>query len=318
MAAPAHVLIVGAGIAGASAAYFAHRAGARVTLVASASGTASHVPSALVNPVRGTAGKVVRGGFEAARFTFHLIEELIERGHRIGYGRGVWRPVPDAETRERWQQQLPADEAFEWRAVDASLGLSGNWHSALYLPEAGWVETASLLDALLAESTAKRITNEVVAFDESHSGVSCLDGSVIMADRLLWCGGAMGAAVAGGGAHTFRPGSVLQLAHPLSAAALSYGIYAAPCGAAGVVGSTSEPRSAQYQDAPDNQWAIDRLSRRIAGMWHQVPPVTGTFRGVRFERQGAARIATLDGFGSRGYLLAPLAASNWARTTFTP
>jgi hypothetical protein len=53
-------------------------------------------------------------------------------------------------------------------------------------------------------------------------------------------------------------------------------------------------------------------------MWHTVPAVTATFRGVRFERNARAPMATLDGFGSRGYLLAPLAASSWARATFAP
>jgi glycine/D-amino acid oxidase-like deaminating enzyme len=316
MTAPAHVLIVGAGIAGASAAYFASKAGARVTLIASPSGTASQVPTALINPVRGTAGKVVTGGFEAARFTFQLIEELMQRGHHIGHGRGVFRPVPDAETRERWQQQLPDEEDYEWRVVDASLGLSDAWHSALYLPQAGWVETNSLLQALLTESGAQRITAEVVAINARGAGVQCADASVVEADSLLWCGGARGAALSGAGAHTFRPGSVLLLEQTLSEQAVSYGIYAAPCGRSGVVGSTSEPRANQYQDDPDSQWAIDRLQRRVAGMWHHVPRVTGTFRGVRFERNAKASIATLDGFGSRGYLLAPLAASNWARATF--
>ena len=318
MAAPAHVLIVGAGIAGASAAYFAKKAGARSTLIASASGTASHVPTALINPVRGTAGKVVVGGFEAARFTFQLIDELTQRGHHIGHGRGVWRPVPDRQTCERWQQQLPSHEPHQWRPVDASLGLSGLWYSALYLPEAGWVETSSLLAALLAESGAERISGDVVSIDREEPGVECADGTRIKADSLLWCGGAKGAALSGAGAHTFRPGSVLLLERRLSDEALSYGIYAAPCGALGVVGSTSEPRSNQYQDAPDNEWAVARLKGRVAGMWHGAPRVTATFRGVRFERQIPAQIATLDGFGSRGYLLAPLAASKWARATFMP
>ena len=318
MATPAHVLIVGAGIAGASAAYYASRAGARVTLVAGSTGTASQVPTALVNPVRGTAGKVVKGGFEAARFTFDLIEQLTQRGRRIGHGRGLLRPVPDQETRDLWQRQLPPEEHYQWRAVDASLGLSGSWHSALYLPEAGWLETASMLNALLDESGARRITAEVSEIDAAGSGVRCADGTLLEADLLLWCGGARGAALSGDAAHTFRPGSVMLLEAPLSEVALSYGIYAAPCGTGGVVGSTSEPRDNQYQDTADNAWAMERLQQRIARTWQQVPRATGTFRGVRFERNAAARIATLDGFGSRGYLLAPLAASNWARTTFKP
>jgi glycine/D-amino acid oxidase-like deaminating enzyme len=307
-----HVVIVGAGIAGACAGYFARQHGARVTLIDAGRERASDVPVALVNPVRGTAGKVVEGGFAATRFTFALVEALSAQGHAIGYGRGLTRPVPDEVTFLQWQSRMPQDENFSWRPVDAALNLSGKWAKALYLPEAGWIETRSMLDALIAESHADVIVGLVNQIDSSSSEVILDDGQRIGGDLLLWCGGGFGALLTCEQPQKFRPGSVLVLESALSERALSYGIYAAPFRDLGVVGSTSEPPGSRYNSA-ENPDAIRRLERRVASMWHRVPATLSAFRGVRFERLVASsRIQTLDGFGSRGFLLAPSAARNWA------
>jgi glycine/D-amino acid oxidase-like deaminating enzyme len=314
MAAP-HVVIVGAGIAGASAAYFARRQGARVTIIDAGDGTASRVPVALVNPVRGTGGKIVKGGFEAARFTFELVDTLISVGHEVQHGRGVYRPVPNAATRADWEKQLPAGSPAQWVDIDPTFGLKGEWHSALFLPEAGWVDTASVLQALLSESKATILNDEVTAIDAQTRRLTLLSGERLQAEILLWCGGARGAALTGAGLHTYRPGSVLRLEQALSEKALSYGLYAAPSrDGTGVVGSTSEPRANTY-NMEENQWALARLKTRVAGMWGVEIAVGSTFRGVRLGRNTPAEIPTLDGFGSRGYLLAPRAAFEWAIAT---
>ena len=313
-------VIVGAGIAGACAAYFAKQQGAKVTVIDAARERASDVPVALVNPVRGSAGKVVEGGFAATRVTFDLLDRLTSLGHVIPNGRGLVRPVPDAATQARWHARMPEGEAWRWQPVDAALNLSGSWHAALLLPEAGWIETRPMLDALLQESAAERITGEVTSVNSGSkvAGKQLVlkDGRQIGADVLLWCGGALGASVTVKAPQNFRPGSVLILERALSSECLSYGLYAAPYQKHGVVGSTSEQPAATYSIA-DNAEAVARLQRRVAGMWHHVSATTGIFRGVRFERiSRSSEFETLDGFGSRGFLLAPTAAKQWATRTF--
>jgi glycine/D-amino acid oxidase-like deaminating enzyme len=310
-------VIVGAGIAGACAAYFAKTRGAQVTLIDAARERASDVPVALVNPVRGTAGKVIEGGFAATRFTFSLIDQLAACGHFIPHGRGLLRPVPDQARQADWHTRMPEAEAWRWQPVDAALNLADTWYQALFLPEAGWIETRPMLDALIEESRAEVILGDVAAVDASASQLVLSDGRRVGGDLLLWCGGALGAQITGGEPQNFRPGSVLILERPLSLQCLSYGIYAAPYREQGVVGSTSEPPAAFYSLA-DNPAAVARLERRVAVMWHDVPATAATFRAVRFQRvTPSTSINTLDGFGSRGFLLAPSAAHLWAERTFS-
>ena len=169
----ADVLIVGGGIAGASAAYFAARAGRRVTLVDVGLHRASDLPIALVNPLRGRLGRIVRDGIEGARCTFALIDRLIGDGHRIAHGRGLWRPLIGAPEKLRarafWDALLPSDFSFDWHgAAPAALGLVVA-PPTLWLAEAGWVAPRELLAALLTASRALVIANEVVAISSTLS-----------------------------------------------------------------------------------------------------------------------------------------------------
>ena len=124
----ADVLIVGGGIAGWSAAYFAARAGRAVTLVDAGLHCASDLPIALVNPLRGKAGRLVPRGIDGMRASFGLIDALQDAGHRIEHGRGLFRPLIDVAAAARgstyWKEVLPEDFAFEWHdQAPSSLGL---------------------------------------------------------------------------------------------------------------------------------------------------------------------------------------------------
>ena len=70
------LLVIGGGIAGASAAYFAARRGWAVTLLDAGEGRSSDVPAALLNPVRGQSGKVETQALEGLRCTWALIRAL--------------------------------------------------------------------------------------------------------------------------------------------------------------------------------------------------------------------------------------------------
>jgi glycine/D-amino acid oxidase-like deaminating enzyme len=312
-----HVIVIGSGIAGASASYFAAKQGARITVIDSGHGKASAVPTALINPVRGQNGKVIPAGAEAARFTFAMIAELIGASFNLPHGRGLWRPVPDATTRSQWEEALAGESGLphSWHPVPRDLRLSGEWHSALYLPESGWVETSPLLDALLASSKATRVTGHVKDHPVRRGSavvVTLLDKREFSADRVLWCGGALGAAQNHLGRTTFRAGSVLVVKASIRSEAMSFGLYSAPYQDGAVVGPTSEPRTAKCSEA-DNPAAVDRLIARATSMWGAAPSVESAFRGVRLEEPPAEpHCESLTGFGGRGYLMAPIAASRWA------
>jgi hypothetical protein len=97
----ADVLIIGASIAGASAAYFARLAGRQPTAIDAGIEAASSLPVALIDPLRGLEGRLVKRGEEDARTSFALIDTHNADGHAIEHGRGLGRPVPDAATMER-------------------------------------------------------------------------------------------------------------------------------------------------------------------------------------------------------------------------
>lgn len=343
----ADVLVVGGGIAGRSAAWFASHAGHRVTVVDAGRHCASRVPVAMLNPLRGREGRVVPRGIVGMGATFALIDALGPARRHLVVARGVLRPVVDAspERRERtsWISRLPSTLAWSWHERvpnDAGLRIDA---PAIELHDAGAVDANAMLDALRATCAARWIEGEVV--DLVHDGdahhATLMDGRRIAAGRMLWCGGAWGAARIdaarrrrGVSGHedernaVYRPGSVAVFASTSRSGpkrTLACGLYAAPLGSARFVfGPTHEASRARHAGcrAPrDGRIDASRVSslRERAARWFGDPgaPLDG-WRGVRLERLSSGTTATLAGIptltalGSRGFLLAPLLAREWA------
>ncbi len=286
------LFVIGAGIAGCCVAYFARQAGFRVTIVDAGVHRASAVPTALINPVRGKQGYFVKGGDVAARATFALIDALIAQGHAIVHGKGVWRPVPDAATYDKWCSTLPATYPHRWHLpAPAELALQGDWHAALYLPEAGWVDTASFLSALQSASAAAMVHGEVASIDmperwidDAAINISNMaanaanpssknqlvqiqlrDGRQLSAQQLVWCGGAYGAHCllqesAGklAKAARFQPGQIIKLAQAIAPQPVSYGLFAAPWLANGQVTPLGN------SIGPSTEYASDNFASAIA------------------------------------------------------
>ena len=337
------VVIVGGGIASAAAAYFAARIGRDVTLIDAETHRASDLPLALINPLRGRLGRLVPQGIAGARCTFGLIARLVADGHRVAHGRGVWRPLIGAVTerldRAAWELLLPHDFRFEWHArAPASLGLA-ECVPALWLAEAGWVAPRGLCAALIAASGASSIRAEVVEISPPLAGgsrcVTLARQGHLVARTLLWCGGAWGAArlVAACGAISvdetpaYKPGSLAITAGALSDAPLTFGTYTAPfeCDGVtrGVLGPTREPARRDFSIAAPDGDAVAQLAARAAHVFARPIEICDTWRGVRLDRiapslsealRGTERITAL---GSRGFLMAPLFASQWARCIAT-
>lgn len=333
------VLIVGAGIAGLSAACFAARAGRWVTIVDDGAHRASDLPIALVNPLRGHTGRVIADGVAGMRATFALIGTLREAGHAIAAGRGLYRPLIDvpeeAAAEPYWRTRIDGRLAFDWHATaPSSLGLATPV-PALYLHDAGWVAPRGLLDALKAASAAHCIVGRVtrVVADRTGGGtVSLADGSIVEARALLWCGGAWGAALLDDDASPhdalYKPGSLLAVDARLTDAALSFGLYAAPWTASidggdravTLIGPTREDTQARFPDTAVPPEAVVHLGDRIARVFGSTLQAEAVWRGVRLARLSSAAsaalggVSTLTALGSRGFLMAPLLAEAWARS----
>lgn len=304
--------VVGAGIAGASVAYWAARAGWRVTVVQCGQ-AASEVPSALLNPVRGQSGKVPPRAAEGLALTWELVEHLTRAGYVIPHGRlGVIRPVPDAATQAKFERHL-TNLPHEWRSSEQMQGLVTGWHAALYLPQGGWLDGAALCGALLSAAEADTVGGQVVQVAEKR--LTLRSGTVLTADAVIWCGGSLGAGLRGesvAGTQSHRAGTLLTLAQS-PAVPLSFGGYLAPAAVGGVLGATFE-RPADVWEPPilpltSLTWLLDK-GRRLHPLGGLV--VTGQWSGTRLSglRAGQAQdgVWELTGLGSKGYLLGPLLA----------
>jgi len=314
------LLIVGGGIAGACCAWYAARAGRRPVVIDAAVSTASLLPGALINPVRGYQGKVIPDGLEAARFSFDLINQLDTLGYHIPYGRGLWRPVDDETTIRLWHENLPATHPHRWATpAPCYLGLRESWPAALFLPDSGWVDGAAMVEALLVASKAKRIAAHVVKIDfeskdananesnPSRATVTLASGKKLVAHELIWCGGAWGAEQLGLAAE-YQAGSLLIAANSI-AAPISHGLYASPCAVGSIVGPTRERRMRRFSLEATDDRAVSRLRERAESMFRTPLQWVEQWRGVRLtEVQLPPRLRALTGLGGRGFLFAPMLA----------
>ncbi len=304
------LLIIGGGIAGASAAYFAARRGWAVTLLDAGQDRASDVPAALLNPVRGQSGQVEAPSLEGLRCTFALIAELAAAGHPVPHAQnGVLRPVPDEKTQRKWAAKLPADLPHRWREPD---GLAAGWHRVLEVPEGGWVSGAALVRALKAASGARLIRGRAARV--WAGGAALEGGEPLTADRVLCCGGSFGAAALGS-AGTHRAGSLLLLSKA-PAQPLSFGAYLAPAQVGGVLGATFEAPAHSHAAALASGLPLKSLDW-LLGKGAALSDlggvsVTGRWTGVRFSAlqcgPDEAGMWHLCGLGSKGFLLGPLLA----------
>ena len=243
------------------------------------------------------------------------MQELSDAGHAVRFARGLWRPFPDLVTRDAWTQALPPHLAHTWYPRTAfDLPFLGDWAGALFLPDSGWVESQTLLGALAAEAGVASIQVTVSKVLPTENAVVLADGAHMVAKKLLWCGGAWGAAGIAERAQ-FRPGSVVLTEHALSDCAVSYGLYCAPSGAGSIIGPSTEPPRANYPATWEGRAAGQRLIERARTLFGQDLKIASQWQGVRLE---SARLpgglSHLGALGSAGYLLAPHAAWRWAQT----
>ncbi|WP_243398113.1 NAD(P)/FAD-dependent oxidoreductase [Deinococcus koreensis] len=311
-----HVIVIGGGVAGASVAYFLGRAGRAVTVVDAGVAPASHVPSALINPVRGQAGRVPEGALQGLALTWALIEELGQRGIHVPHGRGgVLRPVPDEATRRKFDRHRPDGLEAHWLSPEeAPVSLAPGWHAALFLPQGGWLDGAAFVVGLIAASGARVVQARAQRWDART--VTLEGGDLLDADAVVFCGGSVGSTWAGERA-THRMGTLLQLDRAVTGVPLSFGAYLAPSATGGVLGATFEAPAQSWQPPAlplaSLGWLLGK-GEALADPWGV--QVTGRWTGSRLSGLSCGRseggVWRLSGLGSQGFLLGPLLARGLA------
>lgn len=337
---PADVVIVGGGIAGWSAAFFARAAGRDVTLIDEGVHRASDLPIALINPLRGHTGRLIADSVEGLQASLALIDALRVEGHAVVGGRGLYRPLIDvvgeATSEVHWTDRIGARLAFDWHDVaPASLGLVEPV-PALYLHDAAWVAPRSLLDALRAASMARVFDERATsitrhdAIDERWT-IGLSSGATLAARSVLWCGGAWGAALLEAGSDDiaddglYKPGSLVAVDRRITSEPLSFGVYATPWTDGRtvdgtLVGPTREGSQSRFPSNPVEDGVVVQLGDRIARVFGGSIEARPVWRGVRLARLSTVArralngVPTLTALGSRGFLMAPLLAARWARS----
>lgn len=314
-------LVIGGGIAGASAAYFLSRLGVRVTVIDAGIHAASSVPSALINPVRGQSGGVDARALEGMALTWALLRELSGGGHDVPHAQtGVLRPIPDDPARARFERRLPPALAHRWLGrAERPAPLSPAWAHALWLPEGGWVDGAALVRALLAASGAEVVRGRAVRWTAHSAEVAGAAGDHSLPaafQAVVHCGGSVGSGWAGE-RRTHRMGSLLTLDRAAADVPLSFGAYLAPAASGGVLGATYETPAQGWPEPAlpltSLGWLLGRGEAladlggvRVTGRW------TGSrLSGLRHGRDDSG-VWHLSGLGSKGFLLGPLLARELA------
>ncbi|GGJ30556.1 NAD(P)/FAD-dependent oxidoreductase [Deinococcus roseus] len=312
------LIVVGGGIAGSSLAYFAARAGIQTILIDAGKHTASDVPSALINPVRGQNGHVVEGGLEGAQFTFALLDELQKQGFEVPHSRaGVYRPVPDEKTFLKWVKNLPEGYPHEWLdRAPLQTNLQDHWHKVLFLPVGGWVDGKAFCTALQEASKAQILRQTAVSI--RPDGV-VLQDQTFLQGTVVFCGGSHGATLAGF-AGTHRRGSLLLLNDTLSPLPVSFGIYATPSRKGGVLGSTFETPSTECRPyglpLSSLSWLMEKARLTFKTLQ---PDLSGVWTGVRYSGATLPEdLLTLTALGSKGFLLGPKLARDRVEQTLIP
>ena len=105
----------------------------------------------------------------------------------------------------------------------------------------------------------------------------------------------------------------------LARCALTFGLYAIPLSDAWtLVGPTRELSQHNFPEAAIPDHAITHLQDRVAHLFGRSIEASSVWRGVRLVRPSSAVVQALrdvpaiTALGSRGFLMAPLSASEWA------
>ncbi|MGQ9735721.1 MAG: FAD-dependent oxidoreductase [Thermaceae bacterium] len=281
------ILVLGAGIAGLSLAWYLKRRKRRVLVVAERLGEASRVPIALVSPLRGSRPAVVSEGPEALEVARGFYSSFLPLRF------GLFKPVAQEE-REAFERRLGASALpYEWRRLRGQEGV--------YLPTVFWLEARPLLERLAEEMEV--VFGRAVAWDGT---LYLADGRRYTPEVLVYAGGAKGALLFGLEGRLVAGLELLiwEYIEP----ALSQRVFLAGNALGG-----SYLNQEEYEEPPPTEGEMEWLLSGAEALLGHRPRVLTAWRGVRFRRSELLSPIpggyALAGFGSTGFLFAPL----WAK-----
>jgi glycine oxidase len=329
------VIVVGAGVVGASTARELARTGARVLLI-----DRDERPGAGSRAAAGVAVPSVRLLDDPPMLEFAsrgrqvLAADLARLAAAAAPQRplmarcGLLRPVPDQAEADRWAARAADHRGFlgTWlSAAELSArepGWRGACYGAFFDPTAMVVDAPGYVDALVAEARQAGVTVRtpcaLLGVSASGPGVTaCLPGGPVRAEALVLACGAWAGAVPGLAALPVRPvrGQMLRLEvdpaqRPRHIVSGSLYLAPAPDGRTVLVGATEE--EVAFTPGPTVEGALLLLAHaarnwglrtaRIVSLWHGFRSATPTGRPLIGRLADAPRIVVATGHGGQGIL----------------
>lgn len=303
--APARAVIVGGGVAGASAARALRRRGWRTTIVEKHAGLAEEASGnrAAVLLPRLTAAPSLDGRFYAAAW-LHLLTELGSLSAAGFAPSGVLQLALTSEDDARLEtvaatgvvpglRHVSSAEASEIAGVVVP-------HNALYLPDGGWVDPRRLCTALAGGSEFIFNADVAVLRHQSIWKIDDAQGDVIAEGEIVILANALGAArfAQTSGLPLLARRGQITLAAPTTTSArlqtvLSYGGYITPAHD-GVhnIGATFDEVDVDVSGMPAE--ALDDHRRNLEMLARVVPVLSEGWNEVAFAGRAAYRCTTVD------------------------
>jgi glycine/D-amino acid oxidase-like deaminating enzyme len=320
------VVVVGAGVVGASIARAAVAAGAHVTIVeagtAGRSG-ASALPAALINPHRGRSGRAHPDDLAGAAAFWRWHEAFTAAGVSAAVRGGVVRIAADARQARAWGaldgvEALPAGRLGPFRLP----------HGGFRVRDAGWVDPQAWITALLAAARAGGARlhegERVERLERRGSGHLVLTASLrVEADIVALCLGATPPGALPGLPYESVAGEVALARHPALPHAVAGAVYAAAArapehGPVVAVGGNHRPAGSEVDARAEARrllaslrWALPDLAAEPVDVW----------TGVRARAEGGTPIIRevapgtwwVGAFAGRGFLRAASVAEELVR-----
>lgn len=192
----AHIVVIGAGIAGTSVAAALARRGLRVSMIekqAIGAGGSGNQQGALYVKLAAQTNDQSRVYFSGLLYSRRWLENL-DPAHRFWHDSGVIQlALSEKETRRQQRflgnHSLPNSllEGKDGHSLEKLVGMEVTAESALFYPQAGWVKPRKLCEHLLSRPGIRYRQGEVVRLNESPQGwlIHLASGETLEADQVV-------------------------------------------------------------------------------------------------------------------------------------
>ncbi|MGM0614115.1 MAG: bifunctional tRNA (5-methylaminomethyl-2-thiouridine)(34)-methyltransferase MnmD/FAD-dependent 5-carboxymethylaminomethyl-2-thiouridine(34) oxidoreductase MnmC [Pseudomonadota bacterium] len=192
----AHIVVIGAGIAGASVAAALAKRGLRVSVIekqAIGAGGSGNQQGALYVKLAAQTNDQSRVYFSGLLYSRRWLENL-DPAHQLWHNSGVIQLALSAKEAQRQQRFLDAhqlpDSVLKAENSDSLgdvIGMDATAESALFYPQAGWVKPRKLCEQLLSQPGIIYRQGEVIRLEESSQGwlIHLTNGETVEAEQVV-------------------------------------------------------------------------------------------------------------------------------------